>query len=56
MAKKNRDTEATPKKRKKKGKLRMLFKWSRRISLIAAIVGGVRKYLTDQNEARPPTV
>jgi hypothetical protein len=42
---------------KKKSKLRTLFKWIRRASLVAAVVGGVRKVMTDQNEAsQPPTV
>jgi hypothetical protein len=42
---------------KKKGKVRTLFKWIRRISFIAAIVGGVRKVMTEQNEAnKPPAV
>lgn len=49
---KNKDAEP-----KKKGKLRTLFKWIRRVSLIAAIAGGVRKVMTEQNEAnKPPTV
>jgi len=47
---------AKDKEPKKKSKLRTLFKWIRRISLVAAIAGGVRKVMTDQNEARPPTV
>ena len=42
---------------KKKSKIRTLIKWFRRISLVAAIVGAVRKYRMDQNESnRPPTV
>ena len=40
--------------RKKKSKIRTLMKWFRRISLVAAIVGAVRKYQTDQNETKPP--
>ena len=48
---------AKDKKPKKKSKIRTLFKWTRRISFIAAIVSGVRKYMTEQNEAnKPPTV
>jgi hypothetical protein len=43
--------------RRKKSKIRTLIKWFRRISLVAAIVGAVRKYQTEQNESRrPPTV
>jgi hypothetical protein len=50
---KNKDAEP----KKKKSKLRMLFKWIRRASLVAAIVGGVRKVMTEQNEAnKPPSV
>ena len=42
---------------KKKSKIRTLLKWFRRISLVAAIVGAVRKYQTDQNETKqPPSV
>ncbi len=47
--------DALPKK--KKSKIRTLMKWFRRISLVAAIVGAVRKYQTDQNETKqPPSV
>jgi hypothetical protein len=43
--------------RKNKGKIRTLFKWIRRASMVAAIVGAVRKYMTEQNEAnKPPAV
>ncbi|HVV36907.1 MAG TPA: hypothetical protein VHC63_09920 [Acidimicrobiales bacterium] len=53
MAKdKNKDAEP-----KQKSKLRTLFKWVRRISMVAAIAGAVRKVMTDQNEAnKPPAV
>ena len=37
-------------KEKKKSKIRTLIKWFRRISLVAAIVGAVRKYQMDQKE------
>jgi hypothetical protein len=52
---KNKDKDKEPKT--KKSKLRTLFKWIRRASLVAAIAGGVRKVMTEQNEAnKPPTV
>lgn len=49
---KNKDSEAQPKK--KKSKLRTLFKWVRRISFVAGIIGAVRKYQVEQNEPKPP--
>lgn len=45
-------TETEPKK--KKSKIRTLFKWARRISIVAGIAAAVRKYQTDKNEAGPP--
>jgi hypothetical protein len=39
---------------KKKSKIRTLIKWVRRISFIAAVVSAVRKYQSDQNEAKLP--
>lgn len=49
-----KDKDSEPKKR---SRLRTLFKWARRISLVAAIVSGVRRVMTEQNEAnKPPTV
>ena len=49
---KNKDAEP-----KRKSKVRTLFKWIRRVSLVAAIAGGVRKFMTEQNEAnKPPAV
>ena len=54
--KKNKDTEDQPTK-KKRSRIRTLFKWARRISFVAGIVGAIRKYQMDQNEAnKPPTV
>ena len=42
---------------KKKSKLRTLFKWIRRISMVAAVASAVRKVITEQNEAnKPPAV
>ncbi|HUR77842.1 MAG TPA: hypothetical protein VMZ22_07830 [Acidimicrobiales bacterium] len=43
-------------KKKKKSKIRSLFKWATRISVIAGIASAVRKYQTEQNETKqPPT-
>ena len=50
------DGEAEPTK-KKRSKIRTLFKWARRISIVAGIVSAVRRYQVEQNEAKqPPSV
>ena len=51
---KHKDVDAEAQPKKKKSKLRTLFKWSRRISIVAAIVSAVRKYQVEQNEAKQP--
>lgn len=51
VARKNKDEDAEP---KKKSKIRTLFKWATRISIVAGIVSAVRKYQVDQNEAKSP--
>jgi hypothetical protein len=47
---------AKNKEPKKKSKLRTLFKWMRRISMVAAIASAVRRVMTEQNEANKPPV
>jgi hypothetical protein len=39
---------------KKKSKIRTLFKWIRRLTFVAGIVGAVRKYQMEQNEQKQP--
>ena len=59
MARKKKTDEdgeaaSSKKTKKKKSKIRTLFKWTRRISVVAGIVGAVRKYQMEQNEAKQP--
>jgi hypothetical protein len=42
------------KEKKKKSKIRSLFKWVRRITFVAGIVGAVRKYQADQAQTKGP--
>ncbi|MDP1794336.1 MAG: hypothetical protein Q8K63_09395 [Acidimicrobiales bacterium] len=42
------------KKAKKKSKIRTLMKWVRRISLVAGVIGAVRQWQMDQNNAKQP--
>ena len=45
-------TLKTPKK--KKSKIKTLFKWIRRITFVAGIVGAVKKYQDEQKQQQSP--
>jgi hypothetical protein len=40
--------------KKKKSKIRMLFKWIRRITLVAGIVSAVRRYQAENSNSQTP--
>jgi len=47
-------TPKTPKAPKKKSKIKTLFKWIRRITFVAGIVGAVKKYQDEQKQQQSP--
>lgn len=42
------------KRPKKKSKIRTLFKWVRRISFVAGVVGAIRQWQIEQNQSKQP--